>query len=106
MYGRIAIRHDCLSPSHMSDTILTTLPNGLRLALHPMPATYSATIVAIVGTGSRYESDEGAGLSHFVEHMLFKGTERRAHRRHGRAPGRPPQRQHLARADRLLHQGA
>ena len=61
----------------MSDTILTTLPNGLRLALHPMPATYSATVVALVGTGSRYESDEGAGLSHFLEHMLFKGTERR-----------------------------
>ena len=61
----------------MSDTILTTLPNGLRLALHPMPATYSATIVAFVGTGSRFESDEGAGLSHFLEHMLFKGTARR-----------------------------
>src|SRR5918912_1746158 len=61
----------------MTDTILTTLPNGLRLALHPMPATYSATIVAVIGTGSRFESDEGAGLSHFLEHMLFKGTARR-----------------------------
>ncbi|HEX2174167.1 MAG TPA: pitrilysin family protein, partial [Dehalococcoidia bacterium] len=34
-------------------------------------------IVVYVGTGSRYERDEEAGLSHFIEHMLFKGTERR-----------------------------
>jgi len=61
----------------MTETILTTLPNGLRLALHPMPATYSATVVALVGAGSRYESDAEAGISHFLEHMLFKGTARR-----------------------------
>ena len=61
----------------MSDTVLTTLPNGLRLALHPMPATYSATIVVVIGTGSRFEDDSQAGISHFLEHMLFKGTTRR-----------------------------
>lgn len=61
----------------MSDTTLITLPNGLRLALHPMPATYSATVVATIGTGSRYEDDAETGISHFLEHMLFKGTARR-----------------------------
>jgi len=58
----------------MYNTILMTLPNGLRLALHPMPSTYSATVVAVVGTGSRYEDDAQGGISHFLEHMLFKGT--------------------------------
>jgi len=61
----------------MSSTTLITLPNGLRLALHPMPATYSATVVAVIGTGSRYEDDAEAGVSHFLEHMLFKGTTKR-----------------------------
>jgi len=53
------------------------LPNGLRLVLAPMPHVYSATVVVYVGTGSRYESAAEAGSSHLLEHMLFKGTERR-----------------------------
>ncbi|HZS90217.1 MAG TPA: pitrilysin family protein [Chloroflexota bacterium] len=61
----------------MAETLLTALPNGLRLALHPMPATYSVSVVVLVGTGGRYESDEQAGISHLLEHMMFKGTERR-----------------------------
>lgn len=58
-------------------TTLTTLPNGLRVVLHPMPATYSASIVVVIGAGSRYEDDAEAGISHVLEHMLFKGTARR-----------------------------
>ena len=42
-----------------------------------LPQTHSASISFFVGAGSRYESDETAGVSHFLEHMLFKGTERR-----------------------------
>jgi predicted Zn-dependent peptidase len=42
-----------------------------------MPHTHSASISLYVGAGSRYESDEEAGLSHYLEHMLFKGTEKR-----------------------------
>lgn len=61
----------------MPTAMLTTLPNGLRLALQPMPSTYSASLVILVGVGSRYEDDAEAGISHFLEHMLFKGTERR-----------------------------
>lgn len=55
----------------------TTLPNGLRIVTEEMPHTRSATVSVYVGAGSRYELDEEAGLSHFLEHMLFKGASRR-----------------------------
>jgi predicted Zn-dependent peptidase len=53
------------------------LPNGLRILTVPMPHVRSVTIAMFLGAGSRYEADEEAGLSHFLEHMLFKGTQRR-----------------------------
>lgn len=55
----------------------TTLANGLRVVSCEMPHTRSVSISAYVGVGSRYEADDRAGVSHFVEHMVFKGTERR-----------------------------
>ncbi len=55
----------------------TTLGNGLRVISATLPHTRSVSINFFVGAGSRYEPDEVAGISHFVEHMLFKGTERR-----------------------------
>ena len=55
----------------------TTLDNGLRVVSCEMPHTRSVAISVLVGVGSRYESDCEAGLSHFIEHMVFKGTERR-----------------------------
>ncbi|HLH24979.1 MAG TPA: pitrilysin family protein [Chloroflexota bacterium] len=55
----------------------TVLPNGLRILTAAMPHTRSVSINFFVGAGSRYELDEVAGISHFLEHMLFKGTERR-----------------------------
>lgn len=54
-----------------------TLPNGLRIVTAELPHTRSATVSIYVGAGSRYETDEEAGLSHFLEHMLFKGASRR-----------------------------
>ncbi len=54
----------------------STLPNGLRILTAPMPHTHSVSLSLYVGTGSRYERDEEAGVSHFLEHLLFKGTER------------------------------
>lgn len=54
-----------------------TLPNGLRIVTAELPHTRSATVSVYVGAGSRYERDEEAGLSHFLEHMLFKGASRR-----------------------------
>jgi predicted Zn-dependent peptidase len=54
-----------------------TLANGLRVLTAPMPHTRSVAVSFYVGAGSRYETEEISGLSHFLEHMLFKGTERR-----------------------------
>ncbi len=55
----------------------TTLKNGLRIITAPMKDTQTATIMVMAGVGSRYEKDKEAGLSHFIEHMLFKGTKKR-----------------------------
>lgn len=55
----------------------TTLKNGLRILTIPMQGTQTATVMIMVGVGSRFETEKQAGLSHFVEHMLFKGTEKR-----------------------------
>jgi predicted Zn-dependent peptidase len=55
----------------------TTLDNGLRLVTESMPHTRSVAIGFFIGTGSRYEKDKQAGISHFIEHMCFKGTKKR-----------------------------
>ena len=55
----------------------SSLANGLRIVTAELPHTRSATVSFYVGAGSRYERDEEAGLSHFLEHMLFKGASRR-----------------------------
>src|SRR5215212_9358771 len=55
----------------------TVLPNGLRVLVAPMPHTRSAAVSIYVGAGSRYETRTEAGISHFVEHLTFKGTTRR-----------------------------
>jgi predicted Zn-dependent peptidase len=55
----------------------TTLPNGLRIVSQTMPGTRSVAVSLYVGAGSRYERPEEAGISHLLEHLLFKGTERR-----------------------------
>ncbi len=55
----------------------TVLPNGLRVITIPMPSFESATVLVMVGAGSRYETKLNNGISHFLEHMAFKGTEKR-----------------------------
>lgn len=55
----------------------TVLDNGLRIVSSAMPHTRSVCICVFIGTGSRYETPEQAGLSHFMEHLFFKGTARR-----------------------------
>lgn len=55
----------------------TVLPNGLRLLTVPMPSFESATVLVMAGAGSRYETKKNNGISHFLEHMAFKGTQRR-----------------------------
>jgi len=56
----------------------TTLDNGLRVITANMPHTRSVSISIFIGAGSRYETESQAGVSHFIEHLLFKGTPRRA----------------------------
>jgi predicted Zn-dependent peptidase len=53
------------------------LDNGLRVITSTMPHSRSVCLVILVGAGSCYESKEEAGISHFAEHLLFKGTEQR-----------------------------
>jgi predicted Zn-dependent peptidase len=54
------------------------LGNGLRLITETMPHVRSVTIGVWLTRGSRDESDERSGIAHFVEHMLFKGTDTRS----------------------------
>ena len=55
----------------------TTLDNGLRIITSAMPHTHSVSIGVFIAVGSRYETDAEAGVSHFLEHLLFKGTSKR-----------------------------
>lgn len=54
-----------------------TLTNGLRVITIPMPDNPSVTVLAMVEAGSKYETKKESGLSHFLEHMVFKGTPKR-----------------------------
>jgi len=54
------------------------LDNGLRIITCPMPHTRSVSVCIYMGAGSRYESDAQAGVSHFIEHLCFRGTKKRA----------------------------
>jgi predicted Zn-dependent peptidase len=55
----------------------TTLDNGMCVLTSQMEHTRSVSVSVYVGVGSRYETDERAGISHLVEHLVFKGTEKR-----------------------------
>ncbi len=55
----------------------TTLDNGLRVITANMPHTQAVSLSFFIGVGSRYETEAQAGISHFIEHLLFKGTAKR-----------------------------
>lgn len=55
----------------------SVLDNGLRVLTASMPATRSVSVAFYIGAGSRYEADKEAGVSHYLEHMFFKGTKQR-----------------------------
>ena len=59
---------------------ITRLANGLTVATEQMPEIATATLGVWIGTGSRHEAPQEHGLSHLIEHMAFKGTERRSAR--------------------------
>lgn len=66
-----------MGSSQQSSVKKSTLSNGIRVLTEPIPQFSSATIGIWVENGSRFESPAENGISHFLEHMLFKGTERR-----------------------------
>jgi predicted Zn-dependent peptidase len=55
---------------------LTELESGVRVVTEAMPSVRSIALGLFVGVGSRDETDSQQGISHFIEHLLFKGTER------------------------------
>ena len=67
-----------VSPSAVREIEMTTLANGVRVITETMPHVRSVSVGIWIGTGSRRESSEQNGLSHFIEHMLFKGTTTRS----------------------------
>ncbi len=66
------------SPSTTSEYHVTTLPNEVGVAVKPMPQAQSVSVGVWVKAGGRYETPERAGISHVLEHLLFKGTRRRS----------------------------
>ena len=54
----------------------TVLPNGLRVVTESMPAVRSVSLGVWLNAGSRHETDPESGITHFIEHMVFKGTDR------------------------------
>ncbi len=54
----------------------TTLQNGLRIVSEKLPGTKAVTVLILAGAGSRYENGEIRGISHFLEHMFFKGGDK------------------------------
>lgn len=61
----------------MVKPLLTILPSGLRIMLLPIKDAATVTVQVFVRAGSEYETKQQAGISHFLEHMCFKGTEKR-----------------------------
>ncbi len=61
----------------MQKPTIKKLANGMKVLLVPMPDQRTATVLVLVETGSKYETKEKNGISHFLEHMCFKGTTNR-----------------------------
>ena len=66
------------TPAKVREIETTTLPNGVRVISETMPHVRSVSVGLWVGIGSRRETSEQNGLSHFIEHMVFKGTKKRS----------------------------
>lgn len=64
--------------SVVRDIEVTTLRNGVRVITEQMPHVRSVSVGVWIGSGSRRETAEQNGISHFIEHMLFKGSRSRS----------------------------
>jgi predicted Zn-dependent peptidase len=67
-----------MASSEIKNVQKTTLPGGMRVITETIDAVRSLTVGVWVKTGSRDETDDQAGITHFLEHMLFKGTQTRS----------------------------
>ena len=65
-------------PLEERDIRSTTLPNGVRVISESMRHVRSISVGIWIGSGTRRETQEQNGVSHFIEHMVFKGTENRS----------------------------
>ena len=66
-----------MPPTEAIQPQMSTLPNGLRVVTTPVPTAQSASVSFFVGVGSRDEDRRTNGVSHYLEHLLFKGTSTR-----------------------------
>lgn len=67
-----------MSRNSLRDIHRTELSNGVRVITERMPHVRSVSVGVWIGTGSREETPEDTGISHFIEHMVFKGTKNRS----------------------------
>lgn len=67
-----------MSPSALAPILSTRLPSGIRLVVEPLEHVRSVVLGVWVTTGSRHEPAYASGVSHFLEHLVFKGTARRS----------------------------
>ena len=67
---------DAESRTGRSDHRITTLDSGVRVVTERVPGVRSVALGFLMDTGSVGERDDQAGISHLLEHMLFRGTER------------------------------
>jgi len=75
-----AVADRTVDPASLSEISFTTLPSGLRVVSENVPGARSVCTGVWVGVGSRDEPAAHCGVSHFLEHLLFKGTESRTAR--------------------------
>jgi len=66
------------STGRVSDHRITELDSGVRIVTEAMPSVRSVSLGYWIGTGSRHEGEPEAGLSHLIEHLLFKGSDKYA----------------------------
>ena len=80
MLSKQITAHTSVAPASTGerDILTTTLPNGIKVITEAMPHVRSVSVGIWVSSGSRRENAEENGLSHFIEHMLFKGTANRS----------------------------
>jgi len=72
----VRARRRRIEPLVLQEHRLTTLDSGVRVVTEAMPSVRSVSVGFWIATGSRHEAEQQAGLSHLLEHLLFKGSEK------------------------------